>query len=339
MKRDSINSCSNYHTCGTFKSIELKTNTLLQLKLLSAYASTYIVWGTTYLANLFALEGLMPSVISCIRYSMAGLVLLSFARFRFSSMPSGKQLYVLVISGILMLVGGSGLLVYAESYIDSGHAAVIFATEPLFFVLFDKKSRKVCFSNRRIALGLLMGFAGIVLFSIYIDVDTTKVNIVREKVIGSIVCSASAMLWVVGTRYAKANIQHTGSTVVNSGIQLLSAALVSGVAALTLSEWDSFSIQRVSLRSWTALAFLILMGSVVTYLAYNWLITVQPPALVATHTYVNPIVAVILGALFTDEKLVWQQIPAFGLVLIGIWFTRSMGVNEFLNTVKKARKE
>src|SRR6201994_1918843 len=117
---------------------------------LAAFIAIYFVWGTTYLANLFALRRIPPFVISCLRYLTAGIVLLAWSLFKGLGLPKKSSYRVLCISGILMLIGGSGLIVFAEQYISSGYAAALVATEPLWFVFLDNKRWKLYFSSRLI---------------------------------------------------------------------------------------------------------------------------------------------------------------------------------------------
>ncbi|TDH21282.1 EamA family transporter [Segetibacter sp. 3557_3] len=289
--------------------------------LVLAFTAIYFVWGTTYMANLFGLEGMKPFVLSCLRYLAAGAILSAWCIYRKLTWPDRGSIKVLVISGIIMLVGGSAMVVYAEQYISSGYAAVIIATEPLWFVLLDRKRWSAYFSNKRIIAGLLIGFAGIALFSGFSPASNGGHQDATHKLLGTIIVLVSAILWVIGTLYAKGKTNPGSSNVANTAVQLIAAGIFSGLVGIVNGEWLQFEPGEVSTRAWGGLIFLIVMGSLVAYLAFTWLVTVQPPALVSTHTYVNPIVAILIGWLVANEKIVFTQVIALVIVLTGVLLT------------------
>jgi len=291
-----------------------------RITMILAFIAIYFIWGTTYLANLFGLESITPFVLSSLRYLVAGLLLLTWVIGKRLVWPDLYGLKVLSVSGILMLVGGSGLVVFAEQYINSGYAAVIVASEPFWFVLLDKKHWKFYFNNRNILLGLFLGFSGIVLFS-YFSPESGIAG-TSDKLIGTSILLVSAVLWVMGTLYANKRMRTGTSNITNSAIQLLAAGIFSALIALCLGEWKQFTVHDVSPKAWFGLIFLIVMGSMVAYMAFTWLVTVQPPAVVSTHTYVNPMVAVFIGWLIADERIAPHQIYAFVLVLGGVLLTQ-----------------
>lgn len=286
--------------------------------LTAAFFAIYFVWGTTYLANLFALKGIPPFGISCFRYLAAGIVLMIWIKWKKIPSPDRRSLRVLIISGILMLVGGSGLIVFAEQYIKSGYAAALVATEPLWFVLFDRKRWALYFSNWLILSGLLLGFAGIALFAFFAPAGSAADGQLTHLVGGTLIVLLSAILWVCGTLYANAHIPEGGSNITKTGIQLLAAGIFSGVIALARGEWSTFSFSSVPIEAWGGLLYLVVMGSLVAYLAFTWLVTVQPPAIVSTHTFVNPVVAIVMGWLIAAEQVTNRQIIALIIAFAGV---------------------
>jgi drug/metabolite transporter (DMT)-like permease len=310
----------------TFKTIltgsNMSTPRTSRALLVLAFFAIYVIWGTTYLANLFALEGLKPFVLSSLRYLLAGVLLTGWIVFRQLPWPEPGSVKVLAISGIVMLVGGSGLVVYAEQYISSGFAAVVIATEPLWFVLLDRKRWSLYFANRLIVAGLLLGFTGIALFVHFSPEGQASSSDTADKITGTLLVLLSAVLWVMGTLYASKRLKPGSSNLVNTAVQLLSAGAFSGLIALLTGEWQTFSVSQVSAKAWGGLLFLVVLGSLVAYVAYTWLIRVQPPAIVSTHTYVNPIVAILLGWLLASETILLSQGLALVLVLAGVALTQ-----------------
>jgi drug/metabolite transporter (DMT)-like permease len=287
-----------------------------------AFIAIYFVWGTTYLANLYALKAIPPFIISALRYLVAGLLLGTLAYGRRQAFPERKEIRDLAISGILMLVGGSGLVVVAEKHITSGSAAVIVATEPLWFVLLDYPRWKLYFSDKKVIVGLLLGFLGIVLFTQFAPVHSPQVNQSGNLLLGTAIVLVASILWVVGTLFASQRIKPGRFTLWHTTIQLLAASCLASLIALVNGEWYEFDPQTVSLLAWSGLGFLIIFGSLIAYLAFAWLVTVQPPALVSTHTYVNPIVAVFIGWLAAGEPIAGQQMIALVVVLAGVLLTQ-----------------
>ena len=293
-----------------------------RLWLVLAFVAIYFVWGTTYLANLYALKAIPPFTISALRYLIAGLLLAILAYSKSQVFPRGKEIRDLAISGILMLVGGSGLVVVAEQYITSGSAAVIVATEPLWFVLLDSPRWKLYFSDKKIIAGLLIGFAGIVLFAQFTPANTPYENQVTNQFLGTAIVLTGTVLWVIGTLFASRRIKPGSYSLWHTTIQLVAAGFFAAFIALINGEWSTFILQAVPLQAWGGLAFLIVFGSLIAYLAFAWLVTVQPPAIVSTHTYVNPLIAVLIGWLAAGEQVTGLQVVALAVVLTGVVLTQ-----------------
>jgi len=286
-----------------------------------AFAAIYLIWGTTYLANLFGLQDMKPIILSTLRYSAAAILLLVWCLVRKLSFPKGRQLKVLAISGLLMLGGGAGFVVIGEQYINSGHTAVVIATEPLLFLLMDKKGWRSNFSNKWLLTGLLLGFTGIFIFSrLTVDPHAAAGSVIGS-IKGTLVVLMSCIFWVAGTLYARQRRTEESSGVADAAVQHIAAAIACGIISFFLGEWHSFTPSEVSSSAWGALAFLVVMSSLVAFIAFSWLMKIKTPAMVSTHTYVNPIVAVIIGCLVAKEHISGMQIAALGMVLAGVLMT------------------
>jgi drug/metabolite transporter (DMT)-like permease len=286
-----------------------------------AFLAIYIVWGTTYMAIAIGLKGFPPFVLTAFRGVIAGCILLIWCLVRGEKLPNTATIGNASVSGILMLVGGTGLVTWAEQYVNSGYAAIIMATEPFFFLLLDKKEWGSYFSNKWVIGGLVIGFTGIVLFFHYTQAAPSETKDAGMLLTGNLVLLLGAILWVVGSLYAKYKLDHSHSNTLTTGLQLLAAGLFSGLTALFTGEWADFNISTVPLPAWGGLLYLITMGSLVAYMAFTWLITIRPPALVSTHTYVNPVVAILIGWAFANEQISLLQIMALLVILAGVLFT------------------
>ncbi len=166
---------------------------------------------------------------------------------------------------------------------------------------------------------MCIGFAGLVLFSSS-SASHTETN--GMELIGNLVLLLSAVLWVGGSLYGKkVNTEAYSNTMVTS-IQLIAAGIFSAFLAFPTGEWSRFSPDHISLQAWGGLAYMITMGSMVAFLAFTWLLTIRPPALVGTHTYVNPVVAVFAGWLFIGETFSTMQVIGLAVILFGVLLTK-----------------
>lgn len=285
-----------------------------RLLILLSFAAVYIIWGSTYLAVRFGLEGFPPFVLVALRYCVAGLLMVGYCIFKREKLPSLPIISRQALSGILMLVGGTGMVAWAEQYITSGQVAVLIAAQPLWFLLLDKANWRKYFSDKFIISGLLVGFVGIILF---INMGEHEAKESSMKLITMIGVQIGAMLWVVGSLVTQ---RHKGgaSVIMNSSIQLIAASLCAAIIALLMGEHQGFSFKNVNTDAWLGLIYLITFGSLVAYVAYIWLLGHVAPALISTYTYVNPVVAVILGWLMADEQLYSGQLLGLVVILVGI---------------------
>jgi drug/metabolite transporter (DMT)-like permease len=287
---------------------------LHRLLLIFAFFNIYFIWGSTYLAVAFGLKGFPPFILVGLRYLAAGLILLGYCTIKGEKIPPANLIWKQALSGILMLVGGTGIIAWAEQYITSGQAAILVATEPLWFLVFDRKRWSTYFSNKYILSGLIIGFAGIFIF---LKAGHLQVNHSLIGLIATLAVLLSAICWVLGSLIIN-NSKGSSSVMMNSSIQLLSAAVISGLVAVFTGEFINFSFAEVSVRAWSGLLFLIVFGSLAAYLSFVWLITKRPLAIISTYTYVNPVVAVFLGWIFANEHLLSTQLVGLAVILIGI---------------------
>jgi drug/metabolite transporter (DMT)-like permease len=301
----------------------MKNKAVSPLLIAFAFFNIYIIWGSTYLAVAYGLKNFPPFILVSLRYLTAGLIMLAWCKLKGEKLPETKFMLRQALSGTLMLVGGTGMIAWAEQYISSGQAAILVATEPLMFLLVDRKRWSEYFSNKYILGGLVIGFTGIFLF---LKLGVAVVNPSPMATIASIVVLFSAMLWVFGSLITK-DSKGKSSTVMNASIQLLAAGISSAIIAFCKSEQVGFSFGGVTLQAWAGLIFLIVMGSLVAYLSFIWLISIKPPAIISTHTYVNPVVAVFLGWLLIHESVNLAQLLSLIVILVGILLVNVPGYN------------
>jgi drug/metabolite transporter (DMT)-like permease len=282
-----------------------------------AFLAIYIIWGTTYLAIRYGLLGMKPFVLNSLRYGLAAVIMFAWCGVRKLRMPAWKNARVLILSGLLMLVGGTGLVVTGEQYIGSGAAAMIIATEPLMFLLFDRKNYKSY--SPATFIGMVLGFTGIFIFTHFATGEADALTIGAANVVkGTLLVLTSALFWVSGTLVLGRVRDNDAAPIGNAAWQHLAGAVGCIFIGVFRGDWNSFHPALVPAESWIGLAWLLFMGSLVAFLAFMFLVKVQPPAVVSTHTYVNPIVAVIAGWLVAGEHIGGPQLMALGMVLLGM---------------------
>ncbi len=283
--------------------------------IIAAFATLYIVWGSTYLAIIIGVAEIPPFLFAGLRFFLAGLILLGFCRWRGQAIPSGHSVTRIAISGILMLSVGTGSVFWVEQYIPSGLSAIIVATLPLWFVLIDKRQWRFHFSNKWIIGGLLIGFAGVLM--LFADKKVFSLGGDTIKIVSVFVLMAGTMCWAIGSIYSKyARIE--GSTGIKAAIQMTAAGLFSILLSAVTGELGDMDWGKVSSKGLLSLLYLIIIGSVIAYMAYIWLLSVRPASQVGTYAYVNPVVAVFLGWLIAHEAITVQQIIALVVVLTGV---------------------
>lgn len=301
-----------------------------RLLILFAFLAVYIIWGTTYLAIRYALLGMKPFVVTSLRYSLAAIILFGWSGARKLPMPNWKNAKVLIVSGLLMLVGGTGLVVTGEQYINSGATAIIIATEPLMFLLLDRRNYKSY--SPATFIGFVLGFTGIYIFTRFASGSSDALSIGEANILkGTIMVLISAVFWVVGTLYLGRLRDNKGAPVANAAWQQLAGAVGCIVIGIIRGDWSGFHPSQVPAAAWAGLAWLLFMGTLVGFLAFMFLVRVQPPAVVSTHTYVNPIVAVIAGWILAGEHIDGAQLMALGMVLLGLLLVRAPKMEKLKN--------
>jgi drug/metabolite transporter (DMT)-like permease len=281
----------------------------------AALLTVYVVWGSTYLAIAVMIETLPPLLAAGVRFVTAGLLLLGAlgaqARMRPSSQPierpSLAHLRSAAIIGSLLLFGGNGGVVLSEQFIPSGVAAVIVATVPIWLAVFDTVlSRRA--PSLLVVGGLVAGTVGVAVLMAPIK----GIGDVNPLGIGLVV--VAAISWAAGSVYAR-GATLPRSALLGTGLEMLAGGVVLVLAGSLIGELGRTNVEAFSLRSLLALAYLIVFGSIVAFSAYTWLLANVPISTVGTYAYVNPIVAVALGAVILGEPITLRTIIATVLIL------------------------
>src|ERR1700687_5975786 len=283
------------------------------IQLALACASIYLVWGSTYLAIRYAVETIPPLVTAGIRHSIAGGIMLAWAWAR-GFRPTRANWISGIIVGALFFFVGHGSLHWAEQYVGSGLAALLIATGPLFILVLAWSMGQQRIS-RLSALGLGLGVLGVaVLTGVELTVKGSSLAAILAVVLGSFAWSRGVVI-SPRVKLPSDALGRTALPTICGAVMLLAAAGLTGEFHAT--HWAS-----ISMKSILGLAYLIVFGSVIAFTAYTWLLQRCPPALVATHTYANPVVAVFLGWLLASEPLTLRVVLASVAILGAIVLIR-----------------
>lgn len=264
------------------------------IKVALAFVAIYVVWGATYLAIRYAVETIPPLVTAGIRHTFAGGILLAWACAR-GYRPKREHWTAGIVLGALFFLIGHGSLHWAEQHVASGLAALLIATEPMFILVLAWMSGQQKIS-RLSALGLAVGVVGVAILT------GAEVSSKDTSLIGMLAVLVGSLSWAAGVVLSP-KLKLPTDALARTAVPLVCGAAMLLVAAGLTGEFHSLHWSAISLRSILGLAFLIFFGSIVAFTAYTWLLQRCPPTLVATHTYANPVVAVLLGWLLAAEPL------------------------------------
>jgi drug/metabolite transporter (DMT)-like permease len=286
----------------------------MRVRIWLAMLAVYIFWGSTYLAIRYAVESIPPFLMAASRHCIAGLILFAWMRTKGTPLPKLSQWRVTVVMGLFLLLGGNGLLVWAEQRVISSVAALMIGSVPLWIVLVDTLRRGGKRPGWQVVAGVLVGFIGIViLINPFGDTGSGK----EIDFLGAVALLFAALSWAIGSIYGREHYAElprepllaTSMEMLGGGMGLLLVGTFTG-------EWNKLNLSTITSNSLLGLGYLILFGSLIAFAAYTWLLGVAPTPLVSTYAYVNPLVAIILGNLIANEPITPRIIFA-ALVIVG----------------------
>ncbi|MGE0641716.1 MAG: EamA family transporter [Thermoanaerobaculia bacterium] len=267
---------------------------------LAALLAVYLIWGSTYLAIRIAIETLPTFSMAGLRYLVAGAALYAWGRSRGARGPERRHLLPALAIGGLLLLGGNGLVVWAEHRVPSGIAALLVAVEPLWIALLMPLFGAGKRPSARTFVGIAVGLLGV-----FVLVGGRELGASAVDLTGALAVVVAAASWASGSLYS-VRAATPESPWISSGLQMLFGGLLLGVTGLGAGEWSRFDPSAVSLRSLLALGYLVVFGSIVAFTAYSYLLRNARPTVVSTYAFVNPVVAVLLGWFFVAEPLTWR---------------------------------
>jgi drug/metabolite transporter (DMT)-like permease len=276
----------------------------------TALGIVYVVWGSTYLGIRVVIETMPPLLAGAVRFITAGILLGTVLAIRYGPgalrLPP-RQLGSAVLAGLLLLTFGNGMVSIAEQHISSGLAALLVASVPLWLVLF----RRISGDRPQAATiaGVIVGFGGLAVLSL------TRGGSAGGAAFGIVVILCAAFSWASGS-FLSGRMPMPANPYVASVYEMLAGGLALTVLGLTKGE--ELHVSEYSGRSWLALGYLITFGSLLAFTSYVWLLGNAPISLVGTYAYVNPTVAVLLGAVVLGEQVTWATVIGGAIIVTGV---------------------
>jgi drug/metabolite transporter (DMT)-like permease len=283
------------------------------LLLYTAFAAVYVIWGSTYLAIRVGVESFPPLLLAGWRHLTFGLLLYPFLRWKTGVRPTPAHWRTAIISGCLLLFLGNGMVCVAEQSVPSGVTALLVATVSLWMVLIDWLRPGGTRPVWRVMVGLLLGFAGLALLVGPKNLGGSQ----RVNPIGVAILGSASLAWACGSLYSK----HGGmpaSPLLGAAMQSLAGGIALWIASFFSGELSNLHIAAISLRSWLALAYLIVFGSMMGFTAYIYILKHSTATRVATYALVNPVVALFLGWLVLSESITFRTILASVVILTAV---------------------
>ena len=279
---------------------------------IAAFAAVYIIWGSTYLAIHYAVSSIPPFLMGGSRFVLAGAILYLWTRLRGAAQPTTAQWRAALVTGILLLVGGNGAVIWAEQHVASGLVALIVAIVPLWMVVFDWLRPGGTRPVPAVFIGLGLGLLGLALL---IGPEAlAKHGATRLNVGAALVPVAGAMLWALGSVYSR-YAPRPASAQMATGMQMLMGGAAFLVVSAIAGERHRFTFDGVTTPSLLGWLYLVTFGSLLGFTAYIYLLGATTPAKASTYAYVNPVVAVVLGSAVAGEPFTPRMAIAAAIIL------------------------
>jgi drug/metabolite transporter (DMT)-like permease len=277
-----------------------------------AFAALYVIWGSTYLGIKFSIQTIPPFLMAGGRFVLAGIIMYAIAWSQGTCESNWRNWRTSLIIGACLLLGGNGGVTISERYIDSGLAALVVAIVPIYIVLLGWATGMAPRPTPIMWMGLAGGFLGVgILFGPGLHFHLVGG---QNPAIGISILLVTTFIWSAGSLYSRV-AKHAASPFLTAAQQMICGGILLLLAGIVAGELPRFHPASISALSLVSFVYLVLIGAVVGYTAYIWLLRHCDPAKVATYAYVNPIVAVLLGTFFADETVSARMLIAAALII------------------------
>jgi drug/metabolite transporter (DMT)-like permease len=279
----------------------------------AAFASIYIIWGSTYLAISYAVQTIPPFLMAGVRFLISGALLYLWSRRRGAPSPTKLHWRNAIIAGGFLLLGGNGAVVWAEQYVPSGLTALLVSILPFWLVIIEWVRPPRQRPTVAVLIGLVLGFIGIIVL-----VGPGNVGGHGDvRLIGALVLIVGSLSWAIGSFWSR-DAQLPDSGLLTTGMEMLGGGVLLLIVGALSGELSRFDIHQISRASAIGLAYLITFGSLLGFTSYIWLLDKVSPARLGTYAYVNPIVAVLLGWAIAGERLSVRTGIAAAIVICAV---------------------
>jgi drug/metabolite transporter (DMT)-like permease len=281
--------------------------------LVLAFAAIYVIWGSTYLGIRVAIETMPPFLMAGARFFIAGSILFAVLKLRGAPWPTARQWRTNAIIGTFLLLGGNGLVVWAELTIPSGITALLVGIGPLFIVLTEWAWPGGSRPTLITMAALLLGFAGVTWLAAPWENSAGG----GLNPAGLLAIVGASVFWAIGSIYTR-HAKHGADPFLAASLQMLAGGAALFIAALAHGELALVDVATITPRAWSAFAYLIGIGSLIGFSTFVWLMKHSTPARVATYAYVNPVVAVFLGWLILHEPIASRTLVASAIIITAV---------------------
>lgn len=289
-----------------------------RIAIIVAYFLIYVVWGSTYYFIGVCLRDFPPFVLGTLRFVVAGTILLVACKVRGEQLFRRGLILKAAVCGIVLLFVDQGVIMFAQRYVSSSLVAIMASSTAVWIMLLDVPQWRRNFRSVSTVAGIVLGFIGVAM--LYLE----QLNMQRpggsHYEYGVLLLIGGCISWACGTLYSKYHIRDNGDEggLASSAWQMLGAGIVFALCAGLSGDFSRLQLSAVSSVSWLSLSYLIVFGSMMAYTAYIWLLRVRPATEVATHAYVNPVVAVVIGAGLGHEDVTLIQLSGLAVILISV---------------------
>ncbi len=288
-----------------------------RIAIIVAYFLIYVVWGSTYYFIGVCLRDFPPFVLGTLRFVVAGTILLVACKVRGEQLFRRGLILKAAVCGIVLLFVDQGVIMFAQRYVSSSLVAIMASSTALWIMLLDVPQWRRNFRSVSTVAGIVLGFLGVAM--LYLEQLNMQRHGGSHYEYGVLLLIGGCISWACGTLYSKYHIRDNDDGGLSSSAwQMLGAGVVFALCAGLSGDFSSLQLSAVSAVSWLSLAYLIVFGSMMAYTAYIWLLRVRPATEVATHAYVNPVVAVVIGAGLGHEDVTLIQLAGLAVILISV---------------------
>jgi len=282
-------------------------------QIIAAFASIYLIWGSTYLAIRYAVQTIPPFLMGGLRFVVSGALLYIWARYRGAPRPSRIHWRNAIIAGGFLLLGGNGAVVWAEQFVPSGLTALLVSILPFWLVIIEWVRPPRRRPHGAVLFGLVLGFIGIIV--LVGPANLGGHGDIRPA--GAVVLILGSLSWAIGSFYSRdAKLPESG--LMTTGMEMLGGGTLLLIVGALTGELSQFDIHRISTASAAGLLYLVTFGSLLGFTSYIWLLDKVSPARLGTYAYVNPVVAVILGWLIAGERFSVRTVVAAVIVICAV---------------------